>query len=127
MPHYYFHLGSPQGVSRDEIGSDFADVEAAYLGACEAALEMSVDMLRQRRDPSRHGFEITNEDGALLFDLAFSEVLRPAPKPEPPSKLVRSLQHRHERAQRTGLELKHQLEHTRSLLSATQALLATPI
>jgi Domain of unknown function (DUF6894) len=127
MPHYYFHLGSPDGFSPDEIGSDFADVESAYLGACEAALEMSVEMLQQRRDPSRHGFEITNGDGAVLFDLAFSEVLRPAPRPEPPKRLLRSLQHRHRRAQRTGFEIRNQFAQTRSLLSRTRALLASPI
>lgn len=86
MPQFYFHLASPDGVSPDEVGSSFPDIEAAYLGACEAALEMSVDMLRRRHDPSRHRFEITNGDGEALFDIPFAEVLRPAARPGPPTK-----------------------------------------
>ena len=124
MPHYYFHLASPDDFSRDEIGSDFPDIESAYLGACQAALDMSVEMLRQRRDPSRQRFEISNDEGASLFDLPFSEVLQPNAHSEPPDKLIRSLQRHHDRAQQTRFELRDEFEQTRSLLRSTRALLA---
>ena len=124
MPQYYFHLTSPDGFSRDEIGSEFADVESAYLGACQAALEMSVEMLRERRDPSRHRFEISNQDGALLFDLPFSEVLRPAARPESTGRLVQNLQRQHERALERRSALRDEVEHTVSLIRSTRALLA---
>ena len=127
MPQYYFHLASPDGFSRDELGSDFPDVETAYLGACEAALEISVEMLRERHDPSRHRFEISNDEGTLLFDLPFAEVLRPVARPEPPDRLIASLQHHHERVRQTRSELRSQFEQTQSLLRSTLALLATRI
>lgn len=92
MPHYYFHLTSPDGRSHDEIGSEFPDIESAYLGACEAALDMSVEMLRDRHDPSQLRFEISNGDSELLFDLPFSEVLRPSGRRDAPDKLLPSLQ-----------------------------------
>ena len=78
MPRYYFHLVSPEGVSADDMGSEFSDVEAAFLNAHEAAFEMSVEMLRERHDPSRHRFEIRDAAGQMLFDLPFSEVMRPS-------------------------------------------------
>ena len=124
MPHYYFHLAAPDSFNADEIGSEFPDIELAYLGACQAALEMSVEMLRRRDDPSRHRFEITNHDGALLFDLPFYEVLRPAAKVKRQDELVRRVAHFAEHVRQTRSELKNEFEQAASLIRSTRQLLA---
>ena len=77
MPRYYFHLLSPEEDSVDDVGNVFPNAEAAYLGAYEAALDISFEMLRARQDPSRHHFDVRADDGKLLFDLPFADVLRP--------------------------------------------------
>lgn len=87
MPLYFFHLVSPGEYSRDEIGTEFPNVEAAYLEGCEAAFEMSFEMLRKRVDPSKHAFEITAADGTVVFELPFTEVIRPADHAAPSSEL----------------------------------------
>jgi hypothetical protein len=77
MPRYYFHLASAKERSEDDVGTDYASVEAAFLDAHQAALDMSLEMLREHRDPSQYRFEISDSTGAVLFDLPFSEVILP--------------------------------------------------
>jgi len=127
MPHYYFHLASPDGFSPDEIGSEFADIEAAYLGACQAALEMSIEKLRERGDPSQDRFEISNEDGALLFDLPFSEILRTSARSASPDRVMTNLRHNYQRMQHANTELQGECEQAISLVRSARALLARPI
>ena len=76
MPRFYFHLRNAGRISRDEIGSDFPDIEAAYLEAFEAARAIWSEMLLSREDPTRCAFLITSHpDGEFLLELPFSEVL----------------------------------------------------
>jgi hypothetical protein len=81
MPRFFFHLVSPGNYSVDEVGGEFCDVETAYLDAWQAALEMSFEMLKSRTDPSRHQFEIVDEEGRFLLEIPFSDVVRPAGRP----------------------------------------------
>ena len=83
MPLYFFDLASPGVLEIDEIGSDFADIHDAYLDACRAVLEISVEMVRARLDPTRHRIEIRDERGRALIDIPFTEMLR-TPIPPPP-------------------------------------------
>ena len=78
MARYFFHLISPNEANRDDIGTELASAEAAYLEACETALELSYEMLRERRDPDRHAFEVTDSEGRMVFEIPFAEVTRPA-------------------------------------------------
>src|ERR1700757_2566168 len=80
MPRFFFHFTSQDAVSRDEVGTVFPSLEAAYLDVCQSALEMSIDKLRVRDDPANDSVEITDESGRLLMDIPFSEVLRPHQK-----------------------------------------------
>jgi hypothetical protein len=125
MPHYYFHIASPNEFTSDEIGVECRDVEAAYLDAFQGALEISIEMLRQRQNPFVYRFEICNKDGELLLDLPFSEILAPAARPAPTSQLYQSLQRHHQRAQKAQGDLKLECEQVRSLLRSTRALLAS--
>ncbi len=91
MSRFFFHLCGPAGFSRDEEGIEFATLEEAYLDLWKAAVEMSVDALRQHRDPSRDRFELWDEEGRFLLDLPFSEVIKAgASGPRPPMRDLQS-------------------------------------
>src|SRR5262249_24319300 len=100
------------------------DAEAAYLEACRTILDMSFEMLRSRIDPSRYAFEIADADGALIFELPFSEVLRPAHHAQPAGDLHASIRRHQQRATAVTAELKTNFDRTRLLLADTRALLA---
>ena len=124
MSRYFFHLMSPDGPHKDDIGTDLPNAEAAYLEACEAALEMSYEMLRQRRDPSNYAFDITDAEGHVIFELPFAEVTRPADRRPPIGNLHASIQRNHQRAAQAAAELRTNVTRTQSLLSSTRELLA---
>ena len=81
MPLYFFDLASPGTLEVDEVGVDFADLHIAYLDACRAVLEISGEMVRVRRDPTRHRFEVRDAWGRSLLDIPFAEMLRPSRPP----------------------------------------------
>ena len=123
MPLYFFHLSAPDDYSRDEVGVEYPNAEAAYLGAHQAALEISLDLLRHQTDPNLHSFEIVDEAGQTLFELPFSEVMQPSRHPLPPAELHARISRQQQRAVRAASELRQSVERTRSLLAATRALL----
>jgi len=123
MAHYFFHLISPSESSRDDIGTELPNAEAAYLQACETALELSYEMLRERQDPSRHAFEVTDGEGHVVFDIPFSEVTRPAHRMPPFGAVHASIQQNQKRATRAISELKTDFIRTQSLLKSTKELL----
>ncbi len=83
MPRFFFHFTSQNDVSRDEVGTVFPSLEAAYLDSCQSALEMSIDKLRAREDPINDSVEIADESGRRLMNIPFAEVLRPSQKKRP--------------------------------------------
>jgi hypothetical protein len=80
MPRFHFHLRSGAGLSRDEDGLEFPDLETAYLEAFRAARDLWIEMLFTRRDPMVCVFEITDGCDRLLLQLPFTEVLDCAQK-----------------------------------------------
>ena len=81
MTQFHFHLSTPDGFERDDFGCEFESLEHAYMDTWTAALEISVEMLWRREDPSRFRFEITDGEGLLLMELPFVEVLKPGAAP----------------------------------------------
>ena len=77
MPLFFFNIASDGAYLTDDEGLHFSSLDEAYLEACRAALDMSFDMLRTRRDPNGHRFEIVDSSGVVVMDVPFSEVLRP--------------------------------------------------
>ncbi len=75
MRRYFFHFHQDEEFSIDTEGCAFRDVEAAYLGAVDAAREMMPDILKRREDPLICAFEVEDEDGNALFTFPFSELL----------------------------------------------------
>ena len=124
MPLYFFDLVTPDEFSRGEVGIDYPNVEAAYLAAHQAALDMTLELLRGRADPDRHAFEIRDQDGRMLFELPFSEVVHPLKNALPPrNSLHASINHNRHRTERARFELMQSVAQTRALLADTAALL----
>ena len=80
MPRYYFslrHRPGPAGLAVDEEGDELADVTAAR----EHALSVARDTIaRTRTDIVRDwmvcSFEVTDEAGALVLTVPFSDIVR---------------------------------------------------
>ena len=126
MPRFFFDLASPGGVERDDLGVIFTGVEAAYVDACRAALEISVDMLRDRQDPGAHRFEVRDEAASLVMEIPFTEVLQPggpAAAPRRPHRLHRQIQATLGRSRRLRAEVSEELARARSALETAQATL----
>ena len=75
MPRFFFDLHTPEGLESDKLGLLFDTLDDAYLNANQAALEITIDLLSERRDVSRYRFEIRDESGAVMTDIPFTEVL----------------------------------------------------
>src|ERR1041384_3062558 len=124
MARYFFHLISPDGPSEDEIGTELPNAEAAYLEACNTALEISYEMLREREDPSRHSFEVTDAKGQIVYEIPFAEVTRPAERRPPNGKIHASIERNQQRASRALSELRTNFGRAQSLLTSTRELLS---
>ena len=79
MPQYYFnvrHRPGPAGVSSDPEGDELADVNAAREHALSVARKMIArDRLTLIRDWLVCSFEITDEAGALVLTVPFSDTV----------------------------------------------------
>ena len=76
IPRFYFPLRcGDEGVSPDEFGLDFPDVESAYLEADRAVRDMARELRAKGKDPRSYAFEITSASGEVVFELLFSETL----------------------------------------------------
>ena len=124
MARYFFHLVAPNESNKDELGTELPNAEAAYMAACDTALELSFEMLRERRDPSRHAFEVTDSEGRVIFEIPFAEVTRPRDRTPPFGEIHASIQRHQERAIRAVSELKVNVSRAQSLLTSTRELLA---
>ena len=81
MPWFYFHLRTPAGLERDDLGLELAGIEAAYLDGCRAIPTMAADLMKKRVDPQRCCFEIADSEGQVLLEVPFTEILDKGRKP----------------------------------------------
>ncbi|MDB5609595.1 MAG: hypothetical protein JWP25_6495 [Bradyrhizobium sp.] len=79
MPIFFFDLTSAGTLTVDEVGTEFASLEDAYLDTCRAALDMSFEKLGTRDDPYRDSFDILDASRRPLMHVPFSDVLQPKP------------------------------------------------
>jgi hypothetical protein len=63
------------GLEVDQEGIEFPSIEAAYLDAYHAAIDMWADARHKGRDLSRHGFVIRDAAGQPVMELPIAEVL----------------------------------------------------
>ena len=62
-------------LETDKVGIDLPDLEAAYLAAYHAAIDMWAEARHEGRDLRRHRFEIRWAERGLVLELPFTEVL----------------------------------------------------
>jgi len=126
MNRYFFHLSTPEGYSKDEEGCLFPSLELAFLDASQAALELSVDVIRRRQKPTGYRFDITDDRGGLLLELPFSEILsaRPSPSARPDPHVCEQISGEVARSRRLQADLAEGFAEARRQLAATRELLA---
>lgn len=129
MPWFFFHLRSPKGLERDDLGLEFPSLEAAYLEAFRTVPGMSAELAFQKLDPTPYTFEITETGGRLLMEVPFTEVLDRGRQPaaSPSAELFRKGRAAMERTagllkwlRRERAMLEAKLSETRRLLAASE-------
>jgi hypothetical protein len=129
MTKFFFNFRQGSEYCQDWQGIHYDTADQAYLGAFEAALEMWVQLLRERNDPCACSFEVTDDLGRSVFVLPFSEVLdscrRPAIRPNPTIvKAFTGALAAQQRAQRTFAEFRQELQVTHNALAEAIVLIA---
>lgn len=75
MPHYYFHVRSPDGTARDEEGSDLPDLGAAREMALATGRELVADAVKSGRDRTLESVSIADESGRELAAVSIDDLL----------------------------------------------------
>jgi hypothetical protein len=76
MTQFYFDYRDHDGHSEiDDTGVDLLDLEAAYLEAYHAAIDLWAEARHAGRNLSRDQFLIRDENGRILVELPFAEAL----------------------------------------------------
>lgn len=120
MPLFYFHLLVGKERYPDDLGVEFDSVEAAYLDAFRAAQEMWSELLKDGKDPTTHGFEISDADGKVLLTLPFKEVLEATRKPTPHSRTISASINLIELTQTITAALYQQIQDTRAIIEISK-------
>jgi hypothetical protein len=77
MPRFYLHIRCKDGgMSYDEFGLDYPDVETAWSAVVRAAQDLKHVFAARGHDPRDYAIEVANETGEVVFRLPFSEHLR---------------------------------------------------
>ncbi|EIM26815.1 DUF6894 family protein [Microvirga lotononidis] len=75
MPRFFFHIRDVRlGLSRDELGLDCPDVEAAYLEACRAGLDLRHEFVARGQSPQDFSIVIANAAHEFVSELPFTVV-----------------------------------------------------
>lgn len=79
MPRFYLHICSKDGgMSYDEFGLDYPDVETARSAVARVAQDLEGTFAARGQDPRDYAIEVQNDAGEVVFRLPFSEILRPS-------------------------------------------------
>ena len=77
MPRFYLHIRcNDGGISYDEFGLDYPDVETARSAAARAAQDLEGIFAARGQDPRDYAIEVENDTGEVVFRLPFSEIFR---------------------------------------------------
>lgn len=130
MPQFHFHFRDGDVVLKDESGIAFESVEEAYLRAFEAASDIWRELLRERRDPLRCAFEVTDAAGEILFDLPFTEILDTCrsrdwrKRKSASAVLLTEIVQACDKTLKSCHELKHEIRVVKATLEETRVLMA---
>lgn len=130
MPHYYTHLQTADGLERDEIGTEYPNLETAYLNACQGLPKLMAELVEEGHDPASCILKIHDEDDLLLMEVPFLERVtkrrKPSSRPTASSEMqalfnrldivVLSIRVQTEQLQTNMLEAQRHLESTRVII-----------
>src|SRR4051812_23620312 len=126
MPKYFFHYRDGSQWTMDDVGVEFSNVEAAYLAAYDAAVEMWPELLRARHDPRQCIFEINDEMGKTMFTLPFSEILDSCREQVPghvPTRTFRAVLSARARLHHSIVDFRRELRCTHRTLAEARTLI----
>lgn len=128
MPRFFFDFTFDGVTDIDDVGVQYPSLEAAYLDTCRAALEISFEKLRARRDVHFDSVEILDGNRRSLMHVPFSEVLRPKSRLPPAQRecgqLIQSCRQQMARAERLRAEVVTELQSIQSMTIVLRANLA---
>ncbi|WP_224576685.1 hypothetical protein [Mesorhizobium sp. BR1-1-16] len=75
MPRYFFHQVRRGGLIEDSEGSQLPDIDAARREAIDGAREMMSEAIHAGVDISSRRFEITDEQGAVVLLVPFTDAV----------------------------------------------------
>lgn len=116
MARFYFHLATGEDYERDEVGSEHSSANEAYLEAFETAQQMAVDLIRERRNPGRHRFDICDEQGRVVFQVPFTEIVGQRIGPQEATAIAH-------RGFSLAAEVRHEIVTARAELDSLRAVL----
>jgi hypothetical protein len=74
LPRYFFHLYNDE-VLRDDVGQEFANLDAARAGAALGISELIAEHLAQNKPVDlAHRIEIADDGGATVDKIVFGEL-----------------------------------------------------
>ena len=79
MPRYHLNLYNGTGLTQDEEGQQFPDVEAAERAAIAGARSILADEVRNGELDLAGRVEVTDGDGTVIKTVQFRDVLRIKP------------------------------------------------
>jgi hypothetical protein len=128
MPLFFFDFTFDGVTDTDDLGVQYASLEAAYLDTCRAALDISFEKLQAHRNAHLDSVEILDGNRRFLMLVPFSEVLRPRtailPAQRDCEKLIQSCRQQIARAERLRAELVLEFKNIRSTTDVIRANLA---
>lgn len=75
MPRFYFHLRDGDTYDEDADGVELPDIDNARTEAVVAAREILAEQITLGIPVGDQVFEVTNEEGLIVFALAFRNIL----------------------------------------------------
>jgi hypothetical protein len=82
MPRFYFHIRCKDGgMSYDQFGLDYPDVETACRAVVQGARDLKHVFTARGHDPQDCAVEVENDTGEVVFRLPFSQDLGPSAPP----------------------------------------------
>jgi hypothetical protein len=76
LPWFFFDHFDGQRLDEDDLGVELPDLETAHHEAIQAAIEMWMEALRERRNPGRDYFRVRDSNGNVVLVLPFADAVQ---------------------------------------------------
>ncbi len=75
MPHYYFHMRSPNDYVRDLEGMDLANLDEVRKEAAESAKDILSNAIRANREVDHQEYEVMDEEGEIVLTFLLRDAI----------------------------------------------------